>query len=232
MSSRVSVTSKLICLPYAGGGATAFQALRNQLLPNWDIISMDPPGHGSNEEMLTDDLEELVRYYLNQYHHYFTDEFALFGYSMGGKIVHRMGQQLQSEGKYPKTVIISSMYPPDIKVQKISHLERNLFLRHLVSLGGITEELIQHEEFVNYFLPIIRADFRAVEEHVCPDDTPLHAPVHVFVGLQDERATPEAVTGWTNWADNVSFTYFDAGHMFLSNQADEVAYKLNHILSM
>lgn len=232
MGELINNKPKLICIPYAGGTATSYQQLSTCLGEQWEIVVTDPPGHGSNTMPLIDNLESLVSYYLDLYQEHFTSSFALFGYSMGGKIVHRMAQELEERDVHPLAVFISSMYSPNIVPQRLAHLEKNLFLKHLLSLGGIQKELLEHEEFVNYFLPIIRADFKAVEEHLYENKHIINTPMHVFVGLQDERATPDSVHDWTKWAHQISFSYFDAGHMFLSEYADLIAKKVTDVCAL
>ncbi|MDB5052663.1 MAG: lchAD, partial [Bacilli bacterium] len=89
---------------------------------------------------------------------------------------------------------------------------------------------LQEKEFLSFFLPAFRADFKALETFEHTDRTLLQSPVHIFNGDQDEKCSKEAF-GWTKWAHRVRFHQFQGGHMFLLSETGEVANTIQLILT-
>ncbi len=220
---------RLICIPYAGGYSAAFKPLETELRGDWQVVSVDPPGHGSNPEPLLNNLEELVQLYLDRLRTYFKPPFVLFGHSMGGKIVHRMAQQLELAGVSPAAVIVSGCPAPDCP--PAVYKDDQALLKHVASFGGIPEELLRYGPFIDYFLPILRADYDAIATYICPSEQRLKAPLHVFYGTEDSVFTREDAAAWLKWAERVEAAAFAGGHLFVQHQADELAGRIRIILN-
>ncbi|TKI91980.1 alpha/beta fold hydrolase, partial [Bacillus cereus] len=108
LSPGLNSNKYLVCVPYAGGYSNSFLSLKNYLPKDIKLISFDPPGHGPNLSPLVDNIDDLVNLYLMEMQPILEGEVTLFGHSMGGIIVHRMAQILESKGINPKNVIISA----------------------------------------------------------------------------------------------------------------------------
>jgi len=166
-------------------------------------------------------LEALVQLYIERLSAYFKSPFVLFGHSMGGKIVHRMAQVLELAGTPPSAVIVSGCPAPDR--QPAAYKDDRALLEHVVSFGGIPEELLRYAPFMDYYLPILRADYEAIATYSCPCEHRLEAPLHVFYGTEDSVFTREDATAWLKWAKRVEFAEFAGGHLFLLHRVDELA---------
>jgi len=219
---------RLICIPYAGGHSAAFKPLRDELRCDWQVVSIDPPGHGSNPEPLLNNLEALVRLYVDRLRAYFKPPYVLLGHSMGGKIVHRMAQLLESAGMAPAAVIVSGCPAPDCR--PAVYKDDQALLEHVASFGGIPEELLRCGPFVDYYMRILRADYDAIATYTCPSEQRLQAPLHVFYGTEDSVFTREDASAWLKWAERVECAAFAGGHLFLQQRANESAIRIAAIL--
>ncbi|MCY8670771.1 lichenysin biosynthesis thioesterase LicTE [Bacillus haynesii] len=219
---------QLICFPFAGGYSASFRPLYEHLKADFDMLAIEPPGHGTNRMALIDNLEELVDLYIVALKPRLSSQFVLFGHSMGGMVVYRLAQKLEQEGIFPAAVVISAIQPPHIQRQMVSHKNDDAFLDHLIQLGGIPQELAEHGEIMRFFLPSFRADYRALETFCHTDHTPLMSPVHILNGDRDEKCMKDAL-GWKKWARTIDFHYFKGGHMYLLSETEQVAAKIKTI---
>lgn len=220
----------LICFPFAGGYSTAFRPMAQHFDSEWGVIAVEPPGHGMNRLPLMDNMDELVDFYMEHLTPKLGAPFALFGHSMGALIVYMMAQRLEKIGLFPEVVFASGANPPDIVRFQTTHLNEQEFIDYVYSLGGLSKELLENRELLDLFLPVLRADFTAVERFNHQEKTLVQAPVHVFSGRQDERCTPEMAKGWGQWVRKADFYEFNDGHMFILSEPERVAKQVTQIL--
>lgn len=218
-------------MPFAGGYASSFIPFRKHFNGDWKIIAVNPPGHGSNTSPLIYDLEKLIHLYIEELEPYFHETFVLFGHSMGGRIVHRMAQILESGGIFPEKVIVSASTPPRSPITQCSELYDEKFLEYVFSLGGIPKEVIMNKELLNSFLPSLRADFEAMENHVYLNEIQLVSPLYVISGTSDESCLPNKAKGWAECSRSIRLIMINAGHMFLINQPHDTALLIEMILT-
>lgn len=226
----VSAKGTLVCFPFAGGYSASFKPLCRYLANSqWGVLAIDPPGHGTNSSPLLENLEDMLSLYEEALAAQVSKPFVLFGHSLGGLIVYLLTQRLEKKGIPPQAVILSAVNPPDCPEENVSCLPDQEFLQYFIDLGGIPKELAEIPELLEFFLPILRADLKALEGFVHSDRTLINTPVHIFSGKSDPICPPQIVKGWNRWITSGEHHMFEGGHMFLLDHAEEVA---NQILSI
>jgi external thioesterase TEII len=229
--STSSTNVQLICFPFAGGYSATFRPLQPLLQDHCDLLVAEPPGHGSNRMPLVESLETLVDIYLEDLIPQLGKPFVLFGHSMGGLVVYRIAQKLEQRGIFPEAVIISAVQPPHTKRKQLTHLDDGAFLNYVIDIGGVPAELVKAREVLEYFLPSIRADFKALETFEHTDHSLLRAPVHILNGEKDEPCMQDA-SGWRQWTKRIRYYTFEGGHMFLLTETERVSKTIQSILSL
>ncbi|MCB7162457.1 alpha/beta fold hydrolase [Bacillus subtilis] len=222
----------LICFPFAGGHSSSFRPL-SQLLETtgWSILAIEPPGHGNNRMPLIEDVTKMVDLYERALSPIFTKPFAFFGHSLGGFVAYLLTQRLEKIKVFPQALIISSTNPPGLVGDKKAGLSDKEFLDYVVSLGGIPNELLEQKEFIEFFLRILRADFKALETYVHRDYTTIQTPVYIFGGDQDKESNFDMLQEWVKWVYQAEFYTFRGGHMYLHDQVENLANKIHEILN-
>jgi external thioesterase TEII len=227
--SSSSTNAQLICFPFAGGYSASFRPLQPLLQDHCDLLVAEPPGHGCNRMPLVESLEALVDMYMGDLIPKLGKPFVLFGHSMGGLVVYRLAQKLEQKGVFPDAVIISAVQPPHTKRKTLSHLDDAAFLNYVIDIGGVPAELVKAREVLEYFLPAIKADFKALETFEHSDHSLIQAPVHILNGEKDAPCMQDAA-GWRQWAKQIRFYTFHGGHMFLLTETERVAKTIRSIL--
>lgn len=191
--------TRLICVPYAGGGPQVFQQWPDILPRSFEIWSVNFPGRGKRMvETPFLELSSLVAGLIKDIVALFDRPFALFGHSMGALICYEAARSLRKmNGPMPIHFFASGCFAPHLPdPNPIHHLAHDEFLKELCRLGGMPKEILESQELMELILPSLRADFTATEMYVYNDEPPLPIPISVFGGWRDPLTTRESLEAW------------------------------------
>lgn len=152
--------------------------------------------------------------------------YAFFGYSMGSWIAYDLSYKLIEAGyKEPEHIFFSARRPPYVKKKDIIYhtLSEDKMREEIIKLGGISRELIENKQFMNMFMPIIRSDFKNVNEYEYKNrGFKLLGNVTVFYGIYDDM-TFEDVQKWRDSTNgNLDFYAYEGGHFFILDNLDSI----------
>lgn len=218
---------RLFCFPYAGGSAAIFRDWPGHLAPDIEVCAALLPGRGPRMSELpqtriaatAESLAAGIRPHLDQ-------PFAFFGHSMGALIAFELARLLRSgEGVGPSSLFVAGCRAPHIPdPDPPMHASPDPeFIAHLRELKGTPEEVLSHPELMALVLPLLRADFEAVETYRYADAPPLGCPVSAYGGLRDPAVTRERLEGWrAQTTANFVMRMFDGDHFFIHQAAPQL----------
>lgn len=213
---------RLFCLPYAGGGASAFVGWR-RTLPGVAVAPVQYPGRETRiDEPCPTDLDCLVCDLAVALTPYLDRPYALLGYSLGAKISFALVHRLQAlRLPLPQSLHVVSHRAPDAAspYPGVAHLPETEFCDHVKSYGGTPNEVFDTPELAELLLPVLRADFALVEHDVL--QTPLTCPIYAYAGNEDPVATPANMQRWQLFSSaSFALRHFPGGHFFTRTAAD------------
>jgi medium-chain acyl-[acyl-carrier-protein] hydrolase len=220
--------TRLFLFPYAGGGPAVFHKWPAKLPNHLEGWITHYPGRGSrhNEPPLKQIISLVER--LSQAIQPLLDKsFAFFGHSLGGLIAFELTRHLRRNNlPQPQILFVSACGAPHIPDPhpSIHLLPDSDFVNSLQQLNGIPSELLQQDDVLQMLLPMLRADFEAMERYIyTSDNSPLRCPIVAFGGLDDVRVSRERVEGW-GLHTNATFSsqYFPGDHFFINTARDSV----------
>lgn len=217
----------LYCLPYAGGNAYSYRPLEKHLPKEIRLAGIEIPGRGLRVseplvyslEALADDVFAQLKPHLGE------GPYALFGHSMGAALCFLCLQRIRAAGlPYPEMVFLSGKSAPSVNEKKTRHLlPRDAFVDMLRELGGCPPEILEEEELIDYFEPILRADFQAVETWRTTERAPLPVSLVVLHGQDDEFPREEAMA-WSKETTSIfRFHEFVGDHFFIQRHWAQIA---------
>jgi medium-chain acyl-[acyl-carrier-protein] hydrolase len=222
---RPDATLRLLCLPYAGGGASVFRAWHEGLPPSVEVLAVQLPGRESRfREPPIRDLSELVPLLADALLPHRKAPFAIFGHSMGAAIALALCRELvRRRDALPRHLFVSGRRAPDrpARLPPTYHLPDRDFLEAMVQrYNAIPQAVLAEPELVALFLPMLKADAALIEARELPEAPPLDCPITAFGSPDDTIAPPDDIEAWRSQTRAAFDTqFFPGGHFFLNPPA-------------
>lgn len=232
----VNAKYKLLCIPYAGAGASKFSGWQKAIGNNIEILPVQLPGRENRiQEQCMTDCEKVVECIIEELLPIINGyEFAVFGHSMGAIIGYELVKELQRRYNLcAKFFFVSASYlKHENEKEYISRIDENSFIEAVQKYGGISEEMLKHAEFKEYFVNILRNDFALIENYIINDhEKAIHVPIRTYAGKNDEIILNEHIKAWREYTDlEYSSRIFDGGHFFISEFKQEICNDISEYL--
>lgn len=226
---------KLVCLPYAGGSASAFAPLKKHLTDEIDFQTIEYPGRGCrHQETFYRSIADAAADIAGKIS-LFGGSYAILGHSLGGLIGYETCRLLQTGGaKMPEHLFVSGKQAPHImiKEKQVHEMPDEDFKREVMELGGTPEEVFQHPELSGYYLPILRADFRISELYRHRESAQLKGLPLTVLGGDRDVITPLQLAEWKrHTTGDFRVMMFSGGHFFINHNFKAVAAVINQALA-
>ncbi|MFB9330269.1 thioesterase II family protein [Paenibacillus aurantiacus] len=227
----------LFCLPHAGGSAMIYARWLETVDPAIKLVPLELPGRGTRfkerpYESIGPLVEELRRKVSQQ--NAGGADYALFGHSMGALLAYELTRRIAECGeRMPRHLIVSGLKAPQLinrAWEPLSHLPDHQLKARLIEMGGTPQEVLDHEELMQLFLPIIRADFRLLDEYVHESKEKLEVPMTVLTGDQD-RMTEDEMLDWRELTNgHCELHTFPGGHFYIADHPWGVSDRISEAL--
>jgi surfactin synthase thioesterase subunit len=210
---------KLFGVPYAGGNSWSYRGLEPHLPAGVELVGLELPGRGRRSgERLCSSLDDLAEDLFRQPHPRIgAARYALFGHSMGALLALLVTRRIRRAGlPLPDALFLSASDPPSARPARKRHLlAKPDFFEMVRDLGGCPPEVLQDSGLVEFFEPILRADFKAVDTWQVCDDEPVDVPLTVMIGREDEVSVDNARLWARETTRPVRLHQFDGNHFFI-----------------
>lgn len=205
-------------LPYSGSAGHVFNPFFDFAPSRLCLIPTDLPGHGKRfgEPLLTD-IHAIVDDLFLQLSHEMTEPYAIYGHSFGAMLAYLLCRKIIDRGlPVPLHLFVSGRKSPTCGSEERLHtLPAMEFLRGVMAYGGIPRDILKEPELIKMFLPVLRADFTAVENYVYRPESPLRIPVTAMGGIDDNKVPFEQIKRWQDiTAHKLTAEKFTGGHFF------------------
>ena len=230
-----SPVARLFCFPYAGGSAVIYRDWATALADGIELVIIQLPGRANRlfEEpckKISDVLDGL----LSEIIPLLDKPYFVIGHSLGGRIALDLVSELTLRGvRLPDLFIASGSRAPQQPLRKpsIADLPYAEFINELRLMGGTPKEVLDNDEMMELFLPMLRADFAMASELREVHDL-INSNLVIFWGDEDEFVTESDVMPWAEFFTGNSSVYcFNGGHFFIETQRASVIQKINELLT-
>lgn len=223
-------------MSHAGGTATNYIKWKEFLNKDIELYPLELPGRGKRfscslcdtMEDVIEDIFPLVSKEIDN------SEYAFFGHSMGTIIIYELMQKITDMGyKDPLHIFFSGRFPPHISEKKKIHmLADEPFKEEIAQLGGIDKELAANPDILEIFLPILRADYKVLEQYNYVKTEPWNFNMSVLSGLEDKEVQEYNYLEWTRYTNKQCCYYeFEGDHFFINNNTEKIVRLINNTLS-
>lgn len=208
----------LVCLPFAGAGASAFghwQALAG------DEVKVRPMRLPGRERRIDEEPYRDVRTAVAGLLPEITgSRVALFGHSLGAVLAYELAVALQDTTEVVALFASGSPRPGDERPVRATGLPDDEFLAQVAGFAGFTHEALDDPEMRAMVLPTLRADVEMHENYVPSTTSGLTVPVVAVRGEDDDLVTYEQAESWSKVAaGEFEHVELPGGHMYLAEHA-------------
>lgn len=203
LSARDSrrVTVRLVCFPYAGGGASVYRPWSPLLPADVELWSVQPPGR---EERLfepahyrMDDLISAVERELTALPELPT---AFFGHSLGAVTAWETTRRLSSSSQEVMHLFVSGCRAlPELHRDRrdLHDLSDEALIEEIRRMNGTPDEVLANLDLMRLLLPSFRADYRVLSDYLYQDSGRIPFPVTVYGGRDDPAVEFADLAAWS-----------------------------------
>lgn len=219
--------ARLFCFPYGGGNSVFYRQWQSQLPSHIKVYPVQLPGRGMRmQEPSFHDLPTLITDLAEEISPYLDRPFFLFGHSMGALVSFALTQYLQrTHQPIPAHLFVSGYHAPQLPDPNppIHHLPEQDFIDEIAAMNGTPKELLENKEYLEVFLPSLRADFQLCETYQYQHTEPLQCPITAFGGEKDPEASPDLLQAWEEQTqDTFTLSILKGDHFFIHTAEKEL----------
>ena len=212
---------RLVCLPYAGGGAAAFHRWRPFFPPEIELVPLRLPGR---EDRFSDqpytNLLKLAKDGCDAISSINDRPIALLGYSMGAYVVLEIAREIRRRNlRNPELLVVAASRAPHLAKTRphSGDLPDDQFVAEIVRhYEGVPPAILEQRELLSLLLPTLRADIKMLEEYEPHDEPPLEMEILALGGAEDRGVSIADLQAWKNYTTaRCSTRLFPGGHFFL-----------------
>ncbi|MFE9867983.1 thioesterase II family protein [Streptomyces sp. NPDC005506] len=209
----------LVLFPHAGAGATAYWRLaQHQCAHARPLIARLPGRECRSQETRFTDIRPLVRALAPALRPRLSENYVLYGHSMGALIAFETARLLTlAYNMPPARLIVSGMEAPqDSPTGHARHLQSDHELWQTVAeMGGIPPEIIADASMRQMLLPLLRADFELTDTYTFAAMPLLTCPISAYAGEADPELPAAAMADWgANTTGAFEHTVLPGDHFF------------------
>ncbi len=211
---------RLLCFPYAGGGAMVYRDWTTGMPAEIDVLPVQPPGREQRmREKAFTRMEALVDALVPALLPYLDRPFAFFGHSMGAVIGYEVAHRLRRDrGLAPVLLAVSARRAPHLPPER--HEDYKLpdpeLRERLREMNGTPAAVLENPELMELMLPLIRADFELNDTYRPAARPPLECPVAAYGGVADEEVSRQDLEAWRELTRGpFELRMFPGDHFFL-----------------
>lgn len=214
-------THLLVCLPFAGAGASFY---RNEQAPaGVDLLPIQLPGR---EERFADDaypdLAAAVADIAAQVRRSAApgQRVLLLGHSFGAILAFEVARTLGSVVDH--VYVSGSPDPWNPRAERAAGLTDDEFVAQVETFAGYTHPTLAHPELRQIILPALRSDVAMHESYLAAPDAVIAAPITALRGADDVLVAEADLNGWKQaTTGEFSLRMFPGGHMYLADGLTE-----------
>lgn len=220
-------TPQLLCLPFAGAGASFFNEWK-PMSERLDVVPVQLPGREKRfcDPCYTDVFEATagllpeVAALLDPQR-----EVIVFGHSLGAVLAYELTHALVRRGGF-RVIGLAVSGSPDPwtpREERATGLNDEDFLGRVSQFAGYTHTALEDPLMRELLLPTLRADVEMHEKYRARSDTPLDLPILMVRGEDDELITHGQLLGWARATSaQAQAESLPGGHMYLTERAGEL----------
>lgn len=191
----------LLTIPFAGGNEYVYRPWLTLLPPSVEMVTVQLPGRGRRFYQRNDlSIEQQAAAICAALPALLAGRrWLLYGHSMGARIAFELLHLLPA-ALQPQAVVLSGAPAPFLPptTRDVANKDRAAFIQLLREMNGTPADILENDELLDLFLPMLQRDFIHVEQYRSrPERPPLAAPpCWIFGGDRDPDIRLADLQAW------------------------------------
>lgn len=208
----------LLCLPFAGGGASRFLPLARLLGPTIAALPAQFPGRENRfDDPAYTDAAALIADLTTAALKYADRPYAILGYSLGASYAFELVRSLAAAGAPAPLALfaVASPAPHTRSAVRLGEATDAVLLEQVQKWQAIPEEMLADTELLGMALGTLRTDLGTWERHDHAASAMIDRPVFVYSGHADPTVNRPQLAGWrVRTSAATRFRTFTGEHFF------------------
>lgn len=201
------------------------------------VHPVEMPGRGTRIcEPLCGSMEEMVEDAFLQMRPFLYQPYFMLGHSMGTIVMTELLYKfVKLDQPAPLHTFFSGRFPPHFEeTKKISKLSNCEFRKEILALGGTPREILDNEDLLSFFMPIIRSDYKCIEGYrFFHDLNSWSVNMSVMYGYDDHEVKQYGYARWKDYTrGHCRFYGFTGDHFFIHQRQREVTQTVGNIIQL
>lgn len=220
-SERAAAQLRLFCVPFAGAGASTFNAWPDVFPDTVEVQAVQLPGRESRyREPAMDNAQVVARMLADAIEPRLDLAYVFFGYSMGALIAFEVIRELRRRGApLPLQLFVGAMRGPAVPAvpPPMAHLPPDALMRGVRYYYDPSPSAWANVDLVDLVLPLLRTDMALCEGYTYQHEPPFEFPIQAFCGLSDRSVPLAAARAWREQTTGeFELEVFEGSHFFLN----------------
>lgn len=225
----------IVVFPHAGGSPRTYIPWCRELPAEVDLYGVTYPGRGRLlNEPVPETLVDLAAACATELQPIIQSlgPVVLFGHSMGSYVAFEAARTLHRSGTSVAALVVSGAEAPHFGAREAWHrASDDDLVRHVGELDDRSRKVLAIPELRRMFLPIIRDDYRLVENYRGEPIPRLSCPIHVLYGESDPELRGSRPAAWAAYTGAGSqVRHVPGDHFYLDAHAARVVAYLSGIV--
>ncbi len=187
----------LFCFHHAGGNASQLRCwagVNNGIA----VVPVEYAGHGTRmREPYAESIAQIAKEIAKKIVLSGRKKVYLYGHSFGSLVAFETAKELEKNSFEVQKLIVAGRGAPfdsDLSGYRTS-MSRDALIDQLRRLGGMEEEMLLDERFIEYFAPIILGDLKLIEQYLY-DEQKINCPIVAHCSDNDPETNFDQMSHW------------------------------------
>ncbi|MGQ0838812.1 thioesterase II family protein [Actinokineospora sp.] len=211
----------VVCFPHTGGSASSYHPISAILAPRADMRTVQYPGRQDRRaEPAEADIVGLAGRIADVLTRTVAGPMVFWGHSFGAVVAFEVARAFAARGADgPAHLFVAGRRGPTrFRDERVHQRDDQGLLAEVELLGGRLRRGCARRDLG--LLPVLRADYRALETYRCSPGVPLACPVTALIGDDDAKTSIGEARAWAEvTTGSFDLRVFPGGHyFFVDNQ--------------